>query len=101
MDADASPAAAALHEIADGVFAWMQPDGTWWINNAGAVTAIGGDGTHDGGTVVVDTCATHERTRRFLDAVAAATGRRRSRWRSTPTSTATTRTATACSPARR
>ena len=69
MDADASPAAAALDEIADGVFAWVQPDGTWWINNAGAVTAVGGDGTHHGGTVIVDTCATHERTRRFLDAV--------------------------------
>jgi cyclase len=57
------------------VFAWIQPDGTWWINNAGAITAIGGDGTHDGGSVIVDTCATHERTRRFLDAVDAATGR--------------------------
>ena len=29
-----------------------------------------------GGTVVVDTCATHERTRRFLDALAAATAAR-------------------------
>jgi cyclase len=69
MDVDTSPAAAALHEIVDGVFAWVQPDGTWWINNAGAVTARDGSAT-----VVVDTCATHERTRRFLDAVAAATG---------------------------
>jgi cyclase len=69
MDTDASPTAAALHEVAAGVFAWIQPDGTWWINNAGAITA------NDGGdTVVVDTCATHERTRRFLDALAAAVG---------------------------
>ena len=74
MDVDASPSAAALHEIAEGVFAWVQPDGTWWINNAGAVTAVSDDGTQPGGTVVVDTCATHERTRRFLDAVRAATG---------------------------
>ncbi len=74
MDVDASPSAAALHEIAEGVFAWVQPDGTWWINNAGAITAVGDDGTHPGGTVIVDTCATHDRTRRFLDAVLAATG---------------------------
>jgi cyclase len=51
----------------------VQPDGTWWINNAGAITAVGDDGTHAGGTVIIDTCATHERTRRFLDAVRAAT----------------------------
>lgn len=58
--------APALHEVADRVFAWIQPDGTWWINNAGAVTGAGG-------TVVVDTCATARRTRAFLDAVVAAT----------------------------
>jgi cyclase len=58
--------APALHEVAEGVFAWVQPDGTWWINNAGAVTGAGG-------TVVVDTCATAPRTRAFLAAVAAAT----------------------------
>lgn len=58
--------AAALHEVADGVRAWVQPDGTWWVNNAGAVTG-------DGGTVVVDTCATAARTRAFLDALATAT----------------------------
>ncbi|SEH02861.1 cyclase [Nonomuraea solani] len=58
---------AALYEIVPGVHAWVQPDGTWWVNNAGAVT--GADGT-----VVIDTCATEERTRRFLGALAAATG---------------------------
>jgi cyclase len=56
-----------LVEVADGIHAWVQPDGTWWLNNAGAVT--GGDGT-----LVVDTCATEVRTRRFLEAVADATG---------------------------
>ncbi|GAA4943920.1 MBL fold metallo-hydrolase [Nonomuraea thailandensis] len=49
-----------------GVHAWVQPDGTWWVNNAGAVTG-------DDGTIVVDTCATEERTRRFLRALEAAT----------------------------
>src|ERR671911_1305602 len=69
---DTSPSSAALHEVVDGVFAWVQPDGSWWINNSGAIAAIGDDGTHPGGTVIVDTCATYDRTRRFLDAVGAA-----------------------------
>src|SRR5690606_37505256 len=51
-----------LHEVADGVFAWVQPDGTWWVNNAGAVAG-------DGAVFVVDTCATEQRTRRFLEAL--------------------------------
>lgn len=59
---DSSPEAAALREIVPGVYAWVQPDGSWWINNAGVIT--GGDGA-----VIVDTCATEQRTRRFLDAV--------------------------------
>jgi cyclase len=66
-DPAAAPDRAALHEVVPGVFAWVQPDGTWWINNAGAVTGTDG-------TIVVDTCATEERTRRFLDALGAATG---------------------------
>lgn len=80
-DVDARPSAAALHEVADGVYAWIQPDGSWWINNAGAIAGIGDDGTHPSGVVVVDTCATAERTRRFLEALARATA-------STPITTA-------------
>jgi len=42
------PAAAQLHEVAPGAYAWVQPDGTWWLNNAGVVA---GDGASDvGGT---------------------------------------------------
>ncbi|MBV9012429.1 MAG: MBL fold metallo-hydrolase [Pseudonocardiales bacterium] len=52
-----------LSEVAPGVYAWVQPDGSWFINNAGAV--YGGDDV-----VLIDTCATASRTRRFLDAVA-------------------------------
>lgn len=56
-----------LREIARGVHAWVQPDGSWFVNNAGAV--------HDGGEVVlIDTCATAARTRLLLGAVADATG---------------------------
>ncbi|WP_219506856.1 MBL fold metallo-hydrolase [Nonomuraea ceibae] len=57
----------SLHEIGPGVHAWVQPDGTWWLNNAGAVAG-------DDGLVVVDTCATERRARRFLGALAEATG---------------------------
>jgi cyclase len=53
--------------LADGVHAWIQPDGSWWVNNAGAVVG-------DDGVVLVDTCATRARTERFLAAVARATG---------------------------
>jgi cyclase len=56
-----------LEELRPGVYAWVQPDGSWWVNNAGAIN--GGDGV-----LVVDTCATAARTRRFLDAVDTATG---------------------------
>ncbi len=53
-------------EVADGVFAYVQPDGSWWINNTGFLV---GDTT----VVGIDTCATERRTRGFLAAVAAVT----------------------------
>jgi cyclase len=62
---DPTVGSGGLHEVADGVHAWIQPDGTWWVNNAGAV--IG-----ETGILVVDTCATEARTRRFLSTVAKA-----------------------------
>ena len=53
----------SLVPLTDGVLAWIQPDGSWWLNNAGVVLG-------DGGPMLVDTCATERRTRRFLAAVA-------------------------------
>jgi cyclase len=53
-------------EVADHVFAYVQHDGSWWINNTGFLA--GRDGV-----VAIDTCATERRTRGFLDAVAAVT----------------------------
>jgi cyclase len=55
-----------LHEVSDGVFAFIQPDGTWWINNAGFVTA-------NDGVVAIDTCATEKRTRTFLSTIGSVT----------------------------
>jgi len=60
-----SPLDPALHEVVPGVYAWVQPDGTWWVNNAGVV--VDGDEV-----LVIDTCATETRTRRFLGAIDAA-----------------------------
>lgn len=57
----------ALHEVATGIHAWVQPDGSWWLNNAGVIN--GGSSV-----VLIDTCATRRRTSLFLEAVAAATG---------------------------
>lgn len=55
-------------EVADGVFAYVQPDGSWWINNTGFLV---GEST----VVGIDTCATEHRTRAFLAAVADVTPR--------------------------
>lgn len=56
-----------LLAVADGVYGWIQPDGSWWINNAGVVA------TADQ-VVLIDTCATERRTRNLLRAVDRATG---------------------------
>ncbi|HXQ62148.1 MAG TPA: MBL fold metallo-hydrolase [Acidimicrobiales bacterium] len=54
-------------EVADGVYAYVQPDGSWWINNSGFVVGRSG-------VLCIDTCATELRTRAFLDAVDAVAG---------------------------
>jgi cyclase len=51
-----------VSEVADGVFAYIQPDGTWWINNTGFVR---GDRT----VLSIDTCSTERRTRAYLSKV--------------------------------
>ncbi len=56
--------------MADGVYAYVQPDGTWWINNTGVVAG-------PNSVLSIDTCATESRTRAYLEAVAARTGGRR------------------------
>jgi glyoxylase-like metal-dependent hydrolase (beta-lactamase superfamily II) len=46
--------------VADGVFAYLQPDGTWGWSNAGLVAG-------DGGSLLVDTLFDLHLTRRMLD----------------------------------
>lgn len=55
-----------LDEVADGVYAYIQPDGTWWINNTGFIVA-------DDGVTAIDTCSTERRTKAFLETVAGIT----------------------------
>ncbi|MET7338310.1 MBL fold metallo-hydrolase [Nonomuraea sp. NPDC005650] len=51
-----------VHEVADGVFAYVQPDGGWCLNNAGLVVS-------ESGALLVDTAATEARARRLKDTV--------------------------------
>ena len=52
-------------EVADGVFAYVQPDGSWWLNNTGFVR--GPDAV-----VAIDATSTERRTRALLSAIATA-----------------------------
>jgi cyclase len=54
-------------QLADNVYAYVQPDGGWWINNTGFVV---GDRT----VLCIDSCATERRTRAFLAAIDAVVG---------------------------
>ena len=55
-----------LVEVADRVYAYVQPDGSWFVNNTGFVvgrsTVIG-----------IDACATERRTRAYRERIAAVT----------------------------
>jgi cyclase len=51
-----------LREVSDGVFAYVQLDGSWGLNNTGFFVG-------SMGVVVIDTCFTERRSRAFLDAV--------------------------------
>ena len=67
-DHHGSPGPARVREVSDGVFAYIQPDGTWFINNTGFLVA-------SGGVTSIDTCSTERRTRSYLDAIAKTTPR--------------------------
>ena len=52
-----------LHELGDGLFAYLQPSGGWGWSNAGLITA-------DGTSLLVDTLYDLKLTREMLDAMA-------------------------------
>ena len=49
-------------EISDGIYAYVQPDGTWWINNTGFLVGRTG-------VIAVDACSTERRTRAYQHAI--------------------------------
>lgn len=57
-----------LEEVARGVFAYVQPDGSWMLNNTGVVVEP------DTGHLLVDTTSTEARNRAFLAAAAGVAG---------------------------
>jgi cyclase len=63
-----TPGPPRLQEVSDGVYAYLQPDGTWWINNAGFLVGRRG-------VVSVDACATERRTRAYLEAISSVSSR--------------------------
>jgi len=60
------PGRPQVREVSDGVFAYVQPDGTWFINNTGFLVG-------PQGVVSIDSCSTERRTRAYRAAIAAVT----------------------------
>ena len=60
------PGRPELHEVSEGIYAYVQPDGTWWINNTGFLVG-------PQGVISIDSCSTERRTRAYRDAIAAVT----------------------------
>ncbi|MFI5680192.1 MBL fold metallo-hydrolase [Streptomyces cellulosae] len=61
-----TPAPPRVQEVSDGIYAYHQPDGTWWINNTGFLVGRRG-------VASIDACSTERRTRAYLDAIRAVT----------------------------
>jgi len=61
-----APVQFSLEEVADGVFGYIQPDGSWMINNTGFVVAADG-------VSAIDASSTERRTRAFRDAIGSVT----------------------------
>jgi cyclase len=61
-----TPAPPRREEVSDGVFAYIQPDGTWWINNTGFLVG-------QRGVISIDSCATQRRTIAYMDSIAEVT----------------------------
>ncbi|MCW2847435.1 MAG: fold metallo-hydrolase [Marmoricola sp.] len=64
--ADTTNGLGAVREVSDGVFAYVQPDGSWWINNTGFVVG-------SKGVAAIDACSTERRTRGLIDAIRSTT----------------------------
>ena len=61
-DARRDPAPPRVEDLGGGLYARIQPDGGWMINNTGFLVGRSG-------VVAIDSCSTERRTSAFLDAV--------------------------------
>jgi cyclase len=60
------PGRPEVREVSAGIYAYIQPDGTWWINNTGFLVG-------PQGVISIDSCSTQRRTQAYQDAIAAVT----------------------------
>jgi cyclase len=55
-----------LEEVSSGIYAYIQPDGSWFLNNTGFLVGRNG-------VVSIDTTSTQRRTRAYLESIASVT----------------------------
>ena len=63
IDEITKPGRPQVQQVSDSVYAYIQPDGTWWINNTGFLVG-------PQGVISIDTCSTERRTRAYRQAIA-------------------------------
>ncbi len=51
-----------IQQISEGLYAYLQPDGSWYLNNTGFLVSRAG-------VISIDTTCTERRTRAYLDAI--------------------------------
>jgi cyclase len=61
-----TPGRPEVREVSPGIYAYIQPDGTWWINNTGFLVG-------PQGVISIDSCSTRRRTQAYQDAITAVT----------------------------
>ncbi len=60
------PGRPEVREVSAGIYAYIQPDGTWWINNTGFLVG-------PQGVISIDSCSTQRRTLAYQEAITAVT----------------------------
>jgi cyclase len=55
-----------LVEVSEDIYAYLQPDGSWWINNTGFFVG-------KKGVISIDGCSTAARTKRYLETISSVT----------------------------
>jgi hypothetical protein len=58
-----------VRQVSEDIYAYLQPDGSWYLNNTGFLVS-------DAGVISIDATSTERRTRAYLDAIGHPTARR-------------------------